>query len=510
MSSGLIPLEDFEHAIAHLSFIPTQQLLPPKEQHIGPLEELGQRLASLQNDTLLKTQRTPSLPLEIIYLIGRLLFDSSHTTYPSWLLVLHSPTLQDAPNRSSMHRDFRALLNLSSICKSFRSLLAPLIWHSIYFHHPRRFGEFVQIMKRYKSISSPLTALPGAIPGMAASYEWRQEYPLRLVKELHLIMPQKYPGFNQDLLVALLKDGMNSSLRHVVWAAEDLPAASTLKAMLAQDYYMPDRRRQPEEAFEDRQQHLGLASEIEQQDIVRWTQNSRDGEGFPATGYLLPANQVLHKEKKQSYNDEQGLQSLSINCKCFWPGHASLSQFTSLQHIQLTYYDLFLLPPHLPALLQNLHVPLLTLSLSTSKTSLFHSIPLINSGCFDHLETLDLYPVTPEYPLPHAIRRCRKSLRNLRLVMDISANFVNFDNLWKVLGGNPPFYDDDKDDMIGSMEALEVLHIDPMPQQNTAPSFVQFVETCPRLEWINGRRKDSFAPGFETVNPDEITSAVYF
>lgn len=522
MSSGLIPLEDFEHAIAHLSFLPT---LPVhiKEEKRGLLEEVGQN--SKKHTTLLLDENQivpPTLPLEIIYLVGRHLFESSHLNDPAWLLTLQSPTLEDPSIHSTMHLDFRALLCLSSVCKSYRSLLASMIWHSVYFHHPRHFGEFVQLMKKYNSISSPLSTISGGCPGAPPAYEWKQEYPLRLVKELHLVMPQKYPGFNQGLLVNLLRDGMNHALRHVIWEAEELPAASTLKAIVADDFYVPSKKPLSQQPPEN-QHSFGLASEIDEADIVQWTRASRDGESFPAKGRLQPSKKRVQRKREEG---EGGLSSLSVNCKCFWPGHASLSQFTSLQHIRFTYYDLFLLPPHLIGMLENLQHPLLSLSMSTSKTSLFHSIPLINSGCFDNLQILDLYPVTPEYPLPQAIRRCRKSLRILRLVMDISANFANFDNLWKVLTGiggsgsnrsgsdnlnaGQGLEEEGYYDGHGSMEVLEVLHIDPMPQQNTAPSFVSFVDACPRLKWVNGRKSDSFAPGMEPINPDEITSAMYF
>jgi hypothetical protein len=514
MSSGLIPLEDFEHAIAHLSFLPvTQSAWPPqveKRAHrdeVG-LEARGMRKGRGSDSSSSSIKNVPTLPLEIIDLIGRLLFSSSHHTGPPWLLALESPSLEEPSIQSSMRANFRALLQLSSACKSYRSLLAPLLWHSVYFHHPRHFGEFVQLMKRYKSISSPLSVitngLGSSIDTAAAGpvYEWKQEYLLRLIKEFHLIMPQKYPGFNQDLLVTLLRDGMNHSLRHVIWEAEELPAASTLKAMVAQDYYIPNKHSITEE---DTKHKYGLASEIQEEDIVQWTRDIRGGQPFPTKGELVQVTKVQRNREKS----QGGLSSLSINCKCFWPGHASLAHFTSVQHIRFTYYDLFLLPPYLSAMLQHLHYPLLSLSMSTSKTSLFHSIPIINSGCFDNLQVLDLYPVTPEAPLPQAIRRCSKSLRILRLVMDISANHTNFDNFWKVLMGTDGDDYPTEEDYI-PMEALEMLHIDPMPQQNTAPSFASFVEACPRLEWVNGRKSDSFAPGMEPINPDEITSAMYF
>lgn len=510
--SGLIPLEDFEYAVAQLSLLPVQHVEPKvvKVPIRRPLQEVGQKRihltdAAITEDRQARRGSGSCLPLEIIHMIASELFSSSHLSSPSWLVALQSPSHEEGTNQSNMHHNFKALLQLSSTCKSFRSILAPLIWHTVHFHHPRHFGEFVQLMKRYKSISSPLSAIVGASPE-SQSYAWKHEYPLRLVKEIYLVMPQRYPGFDQGLLVALLRDGMQSSLKHVIWEAEELPAASTLKALVAHDYYSTIKQVE----ISDRQPAFGLASEIDENDIVEWTRSSRDGEAFPTKGHLIPLDEMpLNSSEANSEAETNGLVSLSINCKCFWPGHAALSNFSTLRHLHLTYYDLFLIPPHLPALLQHLHQPLLSLSMSTSKTSLFHSIPLINLGCFDHLQLLDLYPVTPEFPLPQAIRRCRKTLRILRLVMDISANFVNFDNLWKILAGDD-YASSEGSEMVGSMEALEVLHVDPMPQQNTAPSFVSFVEACPKLEWVNGRRRDSFAPGMEPINPDDITSAMYF
>lgn len=57
---------------------------------------------------------------------------------------------------------------------------------------------------------------------------------------------------------------------------------------------------------------------------------------------------------------------------------------------------------------------------------------------------------------------------------------------------------------------LEWLVVDPFPQQNTAPSFVPFLETCcPSLKWLNGRRIDQVPKGLEMwdFDPQRISGA---
>ncbi|KAF6766818.1 hypothetical protein PSEUBRA_000496 [Kalmanozyma brasiliensis GHG001] len=153
-------------------------------------------------------------------------------------------------------------------------------------------------------------------------------------------------------------------------------------------------------------------------------------------------------------------------------------------------------PPTLPqSTISTAHHTRLThLSLSTSKTSLLHQPALITSSAFTSLTHLDIYPVTPEPPLSTALLTTSSTLTHLRLVLDVSGAFDNYNALWADLTGNLP--------------RLEWLEVDPMPQQNTAPSFFDFVAQAPRLGWINGRRTDSYPPCFGDFGPDKPSGAL--
>lgn len=83
--------------------------------------------------------------------------------------------------------------------------------------------------------------------------------------------------------------------------------------------------------------------------------------------------------------------------------------------------------------------------------------------------------------------------------------------------------DDEQDDMIHPpapadpshpratlFPHLERLVVDPFPQQNTAPSFTAFLETCcPKLKWLNGKRIDEMPEGLETwhFDPSNMSGA---
>lgn len=658
MATGLIPLEDYEHALAHLCISTTttgrdgsgpvlntgahildskvlqdgvplraaaarpasvlhhhvQQNAPSVEDFYRPMvhlpnvkqggymsNTLGHEVdvysasysstqSSFSSASSSSTLRS-TLPLEIIALIARELSAASEPTdAPPWLTALYAHTLHESSSTRTpaMNAAHRAMLALSATCKAYRALLAPAIWRAAHFRHPRHLGELLALMRNYRALASPLhrrrppptglgrlsdtgnqaqgsaTGPRRRSPSPASEWAWNEGFPLRLVHELHITMPQRYPGFAQELLVELLRNGMNHNLAHVVWEAEELPAGSALRAMVRPRDHTDGRRRA---SIETRGQSsgyngeifipssspdnkmLGLGAEVGTEEVVEWMRNSRDGEAFPSGPAFrlsssdgqphLPADAAAAEEEEPNEDDGGccGLTSLSINCKCFWPGHPALQLLRTLRHLRLINYDLFLLPPHLPALLQNLERPLLSLSLSTSKTSLLHSLPLVMSGCFDRLEVLDLFPVTPEFPLPQAIRRMRRTLRVLRLNIDISANFANYDAFWRILTGDDedesegengtssaasrqrayaahssePQREYDIETSAAPMEALEALHIDPLPQPNTAPSFAAFVARgSPRLRYINGKRKDSFAPGMHDVDPDYITSALAY
>ncbi len=139
---------------------------------------------------------------------------------------------------------------------------------------------------------------------------------------------------------------------------------------------------------------------------------------------------------------------------------------------------------------------LLHLSLSSSKTSVLHSLPLIHAGCFSSLLTLDVYPVTPEFPLALALASAGSTLRRLKLSLDINAALPNYDRLWQALTGR--------------LRRLEVLELDPYPNERSAPSFTAFLQSCESLVWINGRRKEAMPPGFEMFDPDHRTGMFFY
>lgn len=175
--------------------------------------------------------------------------------------------------------------------------------------------------------------------------------------------------------------------------------------------------------------------------------------------------------------------------------------------------------------------------------------------------------MTPESPLRESLIQSGKTVRHLKICLDVSGAFGNFDKLWIAL--------------TNKMEVLETLDIEPYPQvsstneqsrwmlsrllgtnkpelvaqlhahsaieltrllakwfshllhcvlsfavaawvlvsatmtcnpnqQNTAPSFQAFVESCPKLLQINGRRIDQLPPCFTPFDPDNRTSALAY
>ncbi|PWN52414.1 hypothetical protein IE53DRAFT_326705 [Violaceomyces palustris] len=189
------------------------------------------------------------------------------------------------------------------------------------------------------------------------------------------------------------------------------------------------------------------------------------------------------------------LEVLRIDCKTFWGGHRDLSLLTRLKSLTMTGYESHLLPPHLPNLLRSTRLE--KLCMSSSKTSILHQTDLISEGVFSNLSSLQVYPVTPEPPLQLALLSARETLTDLELNLDISPHLNNFDNLWKGLSQ-------------GRMKSLERLTVDPHPQQNTAPSFVEFLSSTPSLKLINGRKVDGLPPCGGIFDPDHRTGLFFY
>jgi hypothetical protein len=224
----------------------------------------------------------------------------------------------------------------------------------------------------------------------------------------------------------------------------------------------------------------------------------------------------------------RGLEGLSLHCRIFYSGSIDMSRLRSLRHLRLTSYDAHLLPPHLPSLLLSLYTPLTSISLSTSKTTLLHDVDLIERGLFDQLEDLDIFAVTPEFPLWIGLRRAGRRLKRLRLILDINSSFGNFDRLFRELAepgaedtmhgaqGDSPALQEaaSSSSGCGAFPELVSLFVEPLPQENTAPSFPHFLDTCPKLRFLNGRRVDGLArtgsAELFSFDPDQRSGAFFY
>ncbi|PWN28807.1 hypothetical protein BDZ90DRAFT_258883 [Jaminaea rosea] len=557
------------------------------------------------------------LPLELILQIAQYLveplphalpFASSHdvpvasssSSIPSPTAISsHSALLP--PGYNIDRPSYLAVLHLSSLSLSLRRLLAPLVWQQVLINRSDRLGKLRSlVVDYYQRLASSFSDVD------------RLLYPLPLVRVLRIEMPDRYLSFDQEILRHLLRSGLNAStggLHTLVWDAEMLPSPAIWKLlgegekMLGLEAELQQRKCRTL----DRDQIRALANSGRGEGMFynpdhprirtarrrsgsRGSSNSdttsSDGASkvgdievddmtFESLSLASAGQQRNSRPPRPCANHQQqmsalqrrspsrpplprGLHSVSINCKVFWSLHSEMSRLRSLQHLHLTSFDSHLLPPHLPGLLISLHRPLRSISLSSSKTSLLHDWDLIRRGVLSRLEWMDVYPVTPEWPLVQGLRSAARSLRGLRLILDVSGSFGNFDRLWRDLvtgddfdrygedgqgeisqaprrlgdssgGGGDDDVGDDEDITIDESEAtlaaptsqpphdratifsrLEWLVVDPFPQQNTAPSFVAFLETCcPSLKWLNGRRIDQVPKGLEMwdFDPQRISGA---
>ncbi|CAD6893648.1 unnamed protein product [Tilletia caries] len=240
-------------------------------------------------------------------------------------------------------------------------------------------------------------------------------------------------------------------------------------------------------------------------DVLRYYQGSRiarfDVQAFLQLLRQLPQLEYLSWDAEitppPSLWDIVGrVRGLHVDCKVFWQGNQGLLKLSNLESLALTTFDANLLPNHIPTLLLNLPSPLISLDMSTSKTSILHEDRLIQAGCFSRLEHLTLFAVTPEPPLGQALVSAGNTLRTLNHYADVNGGFRNYDDLWRTL--------------TGQMKVLETLDVDPHPQQNTAPSFVDFVISTPTLHRINGRETSGLPPCLSFFDPEHPTGALAY
>lgn len=496
-----------------------------------------------------------ALPSEILLQIAHYLvqpapnalpFASSHEAPASATASVSMMPAEHQEDKES----FLAVLALSSLSVTMRQLLAPLIWQEVLIQRTDRLGKLRTIAEYYQRLASSFSEVG------------RLVYPLPLVRVLRIQLPDRYLSFDQEILRHLLRSGINpsNSLHTLVWDSELLPGPAIWR-MLGEDEKMPGLEAQLHERkqktlnrdqireiansgrgegiFVPRNSHASSTSHSERigrslRERVEALSLAGQGERcrLPAADtisadddlFATPStNSPRSRSRSRSPGPVKGLQSLSLHCKVFYGGHIEMGRLRSLRHLHLTSFESHLLPPHLPSLLISLHRPLKSISLSSSKTSLLHDWDLIQRGVFRGLEWLDVYPVTPEWPLAEGLRSAGGSLRGLRLILDVSGSFGHFDRLWKDLS-SPPEQEGEKTRVVaescaeadqspvGALPHLEWLIVDPFPQQNTAPSFEAFLKSCPRLRWLNGRKvdhSDGAPPGLDLwdFNPDKLSGA---
>lgn len=498
-------------------------------------------------------RQLPLLPLELLLQVAEQLIPSSRTAED---FQPHTTAAEEGLSYTGTN-DFTTVLNLSSTSTALRRLLAPLIWQDVTFRRPDHLGKLRSLMDYYQRLAS------------SASEIGRLVYPLPLVRSLRVLMPDQYQSLDQEILRHLIRSGINplNNLHTLEWDAEMLPGPMVWR-MIGSDK-MPGleeilAERKDRTLTRDRIRQVansGGATALYSYTPPTRLQGGDAGENTPGESSHRSSRRESPSSSSRSSSpqaDTPGLQTLSLSCRVFYGGNIDMSRLRSLRHLKLTSYDSHLLPPHLPSLLLSLHRPLESISLSTSKTSLLHDVDLIQRGCFRRLKSLDIFAVTPEWPLCEGLRSAGKSLKHLRLILDVSGSFSNFDNLFRDLAKpessghgvcQGPEADSDVDDdsshvhpvepapgippsrlgththkdegrnnttgndpLAGALPHLETLTIDPFPQQNTAPSFTTFLQSCPNLKVLNGRRLDLLPPGLEMwdFTPERPSGALFY
>ncbi|PWN42752.1 hypothetical protein IE81DRAFT_113981 [Ceraceosorus guamensis] len=603
--NGLIPLDDFEAALAHLysekvsssssqrsnaaddsAFTATDQ----RRADQCAIERAGKSVNSwsIAGDRSFKrsaAKERPTrsgspivgpakLPPELIFHIALLLSSECAPSTPSWHLAVWPAAAWTNSDGTavvsagqagesmapSARRVLRTLIGLSALSTGLRRLISPLVWERIDISYPSRLPSLHALLSYYSHAQS------------SKSHD-RLVSPLTHVRRMHLSLPSRYSSVDQESLLSLLNGGVRSDLlREFIFEAGEPPSGSLLRALLpTSQRAKADKRVKAQKIAAERLRSTsegnksGITTTFgptglrqirvrsEMSDEVRqWEREARPG-AYPALAVTSVKSEstsafengetisdgsvktVGSEEEEDDSSPTYGLTALSMSCSIFWPGHALMSSFRNIQHLRLTSYEAHLLPQHLPAMLLALTKPLKSLSMSTSKTAVLHVRELIDLGVWRGLESLDVYAVTPEPPLAEALRSARKTLKHLRLTLDINGAFGNYDRLWRDLTKRQEAIRDSEDgkhahehehkhkhkhkhkhdhpheDDDEGLPALQVLQVDPFPQQHTSPSFPDFVRACPSLRLINGRDADRLRlNGFELLDPDHYTGALAY
>ncbi|TKY90709.1 hypothetical protein EX895_000707 [Sporisorium graminicola] len=395
-----------------------------------------------------------------------------------------------------------ALLSLSSASKSFRNTLVPLIWHTIVIRTPQHLPRLAALLRSYDTLSvrstSPQQRRRSSSPTsrLAFTEGVGLRHPCPHIRSIVVSIPDKYMDLDQSYLLTLLRSldlARTQQLEHLYWSAEAVPNPAiwpllgpSLKSLEldGRTFYQGHRGMAGLECLESFKM-VGYESTLLPSGVVALFQAQSIADGMQGVQVTeLPEGAELEERRNRG---ESVSPSVELQASTAGEPHRQA------RHL---YLDPQPPTPPPPRPSPDKRTRLTHLSLSTSKTSLFHQHALAATSAFAGLTHLDLFPITPEPPLSLSIVTAASTLTHLRLVLDISGAFANYDKLWA--------------DLTGQLPLLEWLEVDPMPQQNTAPSFWDFVEQAPRLRWINGRDVQSFPPCFGGFDPGNPSGALPF
>ncbi|KIS72056.1 uncharacterized protein UMAG_00478 [Mycosarcoma maydis] len=446
----------------------------------------------------------PSLPAEIIFQIA--------THYLSTMSTpLHTSTDVRPTGFGCKHAfppyaslistgsELSALMSLSSVTRSFRNTLVPLIWHTIVIRTPQHLPRLATLLKSYDTLSirsgsppQPRSSLHTREP-KDDFHDARLRHPLPHIRSIVIAVPDKYMDLDQSYLLTLLRSmhlSQTQQLEHLAWSAEAVPNPA-IWALLGpslrsleldgRTFYHGHAAMSGLERLESLTM-VGYESTLLPRGVVAVFQAQARADGIEASaGEIHELPEGAEEEGKRGSGESPVVELQAT----------AAEERRQARHLYLDPPSTTWSPPapppfpRLPISPSTTRTRLAHLSLSTSKTSLFHQPSLLPS--FRGLTHLDIFPITPQPPLSRSLISTASTLTHLRIVLDISGAFANYDALWSDLTGNLPL--------------LEWLDVDPLPQQNTAPSFARFVDAAKNLKYINGRDVHSLALCFGDLDP---------